>query len=145
MIKNYKDARFMTHDMQGYDDCPFHNTPHTQLPNGLIEGILSHNLTKNETRSILLISRLTFGCHKSEAKLKKVDFKLTGIPGSEIRSVLDKLAKKNIMTIRQATDRCAAVSINLETENWNDKTHSYWDKKKFSRLIGDHLSEGNWG
>lgn len=144
MIKNYKNTKIMTSQMEGLADCPIHNEPHTRFPNSIMESIFSLNLSKNEIRSILFIARLTHGCHRLEAELRKVDFKLTGIPGSEIKSILDKLVKKNIIKMSQAENRRASISINLETKDWKDQKHIYWDKNSFSQLIGRHLNEENW-
>lgn len=136
--------KFITENMEGYRDCPRHNEGHSQFPHWLLEGLLSSNFCKNEFRIILLIARLTFGCHQEEAALRKADFNVAGVPQTDIKRKLAKLVDNKVICTRQLKDQLTGYKINPMIYDWLTKKHNYWKEKRMNFLIGSHIELGEW-
>ncbi|MEK7525874.1 MAG: replication protein [Patescibacteria group bacterium] len=62
-----------------------------QIPHGVNDLVIQVDVSEREKNVLLLISRLTYGCHSEWATLIKADLICIGIGNSHAKEVLDKL------------------------------------------------------
>lgn len=64
----------------------------TPIPHDLLNALLVSNLTKRELKVVLLIIRLTYGCHKKWAYLKQNDLRTVRISETHAKGVFESLS-----------------------------------------------------
>lgn len=87
----------------------------TKIPNEILEALLMHKFTKRQLKILLLICRLTYGCSKSFAILKKADLKVVGIYKVDSGWELEKLKNQKVILCESSPN---LIYINREINEW---------------------------
>lgn len=101
--------------------------------------VVTGKLSMREFKVILLIHRLTEGCHIEWARLRMTDFKAAGIAGGHIKQVLVGLTAKGFIEVNRG-NYCLATGLFDQLKDGADEAneHLRW-------LVGQHLPDPRTG
>lgn len=106
----------------------------TRISNELFEAILLSDFTKRQLKIIFLVIRLSYGCGKKYALLRKSDFGIAGIDKSDIKKELDYLIISKVLSIDGDQ-----ISLNKDYDRWRvSLVHS---GENFKKLIRHNVNE----
>jgi len=108
----------------------------TRISNELLEAILLSNFTKRQLNIILLVIRLTYGCGRKYAVLRKSDFEVAGIDKSDIKRELDLLVRSGVLIIDG--DR---ISLNKDYDRWRISLVRAGSREEFKKILQRNLQE----
>jgi hypothetical protein len=112
----------------------------TRISNELLEAILLSNFTKRQLNIILLVIRLSYGCGKKYAVLRKSDFGIAGIDKSDIKKELALLAESKVLMIEG--DR---ISLNKDYDRWRISLVRAGGREEFKKILQRNLEEKRVG
>ena len=73
------------------------NKGFTHIPHVALDSLLVLGLNKREVNTILLIIRLTYGCHRTWARLIQADLEVVGVGSSHAKETLAALLSKTLI------------------------------------------------
>lgn len=103
----------------------------TKFPHTVLERLLLGQLSKRELILVLLIARLTFGCHKEWAKIIQADLSAIGIRPNHARSIIASSLEKRLILQNQKTKQYKLGSFDL--------TSAAGDAERLKKLVGKQL------
>lgn len=112
----------------------------TRISNELLEAILLSDFTKRQLNIILLVIRLSYGCGRKYAILRKVDFGVAGINKSDIKKELALLAESKVLVIDG--DR---ISLNKDYDQWRISLVRAGSREEFKKILQRNLEEKKVG
>ncbi len=112
----------------------------TRISNELFEAIILANFKKRQLNIILLVIRLSYGCGRSYAVLRQVDFKIIGIDKSDINKELQLLAQCGVLTITGER-----VALNKDYDCWRIARAQPGGADSFKQLLKRNLVEKTVG
>lgn len=108
----------------------------TRISNELLEAILLSNYTKRQLNIILLVIRLSYGCGKKYALLRKSDFEIAGIDKSDIKRELDLLVQSGVLIIEEGR-----ISLNKDYDRWRISLVRAGSREEFKKILQRNLQE----
>ena len=95
----------------------------TQIPNELMEILMSNALSRNEIRVLLLIARKTYGFHKKSDQISLTQFQeKLGLSRQGVVSILKRLELVNICRqVHKGNSRLASSEWLIDTTNYPEK------------------------
>ena len=93
-------------------------TGYTKIENKILERIITSDFTKGQLKILLLILRLSSGCQKPGAVLRKGDLSLAGIETDRRITELERLSLLNIVKFMRLSRGRTVIWINRNTEEW---------------------------
>jgi hypothetical protein len=117
-------------------------TGYTKIENKILERIIVSDFTRGQLKILLLIVRLSFGCHKPGAVLRKGDLALAGIEPDRRISELERLSLLNVVKIMRLSRGRKVVWINRNTDEWtiNRVKSEKRLKKEFFKLVTSNIA-----
>ncbi len=112
----------------------------TRISNELLEAILLSNFTKRQLNIILLAIRLSYGCGRKYAILRKSDFEIAGIDKSDIKKELDVLVRSGVLVIDG--DR---IGLNKDYDRWRISLVRAGSKEELKKILQRNLEEKKVG
>jgi phage replication O-like protein O len=110
---------------------------YTQIPNNILEALITRRFTSRQYAIILEVLRLTLGCHIPRAKLDPKDFIYTGIYRSDVKKEIKKLASLKIL-IWEISD--GLIRLNYEILDWGIHECNNMHHEKRSKLLQKMLA-----
>lgn len=108
----------------------------TPIPNDLLNTLLASDVTKRELKAILLILRLTKGCHRKWANLRQCDLESAKIGANHAKDIIDDLLAKE-MILRY--DRLNQFKVNEQYFLSKIPKTGSFELDRLSKLIGRNL------
>ena len=108
----------------------------TRISNELLEAILLSDFTKRQFNIILLVIRLSYGCGRKYAILRKADFGVAGIDKSDIKKELALLVESKVLVIDG--DR---ISLNKDYDRWRISLVRAGSREEFKKILQRNLQE----
>lgn len=102
-----------------------------KLNHSLYHALLLSNLTVRQLRVVMLVLRLTIGCHQKWAKLIQADLQVVGISAPHASELVPELLEKEILTQNEKTGE---YRLNEKYFTLNDKKRKRLER--LTRLIG---------
>jgi len=100
----------------------------------LYHALLLTSLTSRQLKVVLLVIRLTLGCHQKWAKLIQAELQIVGITASHAGEVIDELLQKTILVQNEKTGE---YRLNEKYFVLDDKRRIRLER--LTHLIGDQL------
>jgi hypothetical protein len=108
----------------------------TRISNELFEAIMFSNFMKRQRNILDLIIRLSYGCGKKFALLKKSDFEIVGVYKTHIKKELDYLEAAKV--IRIAGNQ---ISINKNYDEWRINLVYDINREKYKKILSKNLPQ----
>jgi hypothetical protein len=114
---------------------------YTKIENKILERIITSDFTKGQLKILLLILRLSFGCHKPGAILRKGDFSLAGIEPDRKIMELERLSLLNVVKFMRLSRGRKVIWINRNTDEWgiNRVKSEKRLKREFFKLVASNI------
>ena len=111
--------------------APHRSDPHLRLSHSILEQMMVSDFTKTQLSVLLFILRLSWGCDKDFATIKKRSFfEIVGIGHSHIGNILRVLIRDKVIIIEG--DR---YSFNKDFDQWKVSRATAYDQNKLNDLV----------
>jgi hypothetical protein len=113
----------------------------TKIENRILERIITSDFTKGQLKILLLILRLSSGCHKPGAVLRKGDLSLAGIESDRRITELERLSLLNVVKFMRISRGRKVIWINRNTSEWalNQVKSEKRLKREFLKLVASNI------
>lgn len=88
----------------------------TKTPHHVLEWLFQAGLTKRECLVVLLVVRLTFGCHCEWAEIRKADLKIVDIGAGHANATIKSLLDKRVLVENKIPNQYR-LSSNIRIDN----------------------------
>jgi len=108
----------------------------TRFPYSVLNGILLDDLKKRELKVVLLVGKLTYGCHKDWATLRQADLGIIGISASHARDTLNGLISSKRLLLNHKTKEIQINNSYFSSKVPKTETIKH---NKLATLVGKHI------
>jgi len=112
------------------------DTGFTPIPNDLLNALLASDVNKRELKTILLILRITEGCHTKWAKLRQCDLASARIGANHAKTIIDDLLAREMVLIN---GRLKQFRINEQYFLSKVPKTGSFELDRLSKLVGRNL------
>ncbi|MBE9593033.1 MAG: replication protein, partial [Proteobacteria bacterium] len=114
---------------------------YTKIENKILERIITSDFTRGQLKILLLIERLSSGCQKPGAILRKGDLSLAGIEPDRRITELERLSLLNVVKFMRLIRGRKVIWINRNTDEWgiNQVKSEKRLKKEFLKLVASNI------
>ncbi|NAS88309.1 hypothetical protein C4E24_00985 [ANME-1 cluster archaeon AG-394-G21] len=116
-------------------------TGYTKIENKILERIVTSDFTKGQLKILFLILRLSSGCQKPGAVLRKGDLSLAGIEADRRIMELERLSLLNVVKFMRLSRGRKVIWINRNTDEWalNRVKSEKRLKREFFKLVASNI------
>lgn len=107
----------------------------TRLSNELYEAIMQSDFTKRQRNILDLVIRMSYGCNKKVAILKKSDFEQVGVRKTHIKAELEYLKAAKVLIIEGDF-----IQLNKNYDEWRVSIIRGFNPEKYKEILRINLS-----
>lgn len=107
----------------------------TRLSNELYEAIMQTDFSKRQRNILDLVIRMSYGCGKKQAILRKTDFQQVGVGKNHIKGELEHLQASKVLLIDGDI-----IQLNKNYDEWRVNLVKGFNKEKFNKILKRNLT-----
>lgn len=110
----------------------------TRVPNSILTALITLDFTKRQVKIVLLVVRLTYGCHVPWAFYEKRYFQVAGLHRGTIGQELKRLCEMRVLDMNEDQK---VVRVNPHTEGWQCSRNENIDADSVPDLMREMISK----